>query len=152
MDMKSFSLAKHDPELAKRIQVKESKKLASWAILCIRRVLPIFEQKYPEIDIPKKAINLLKSWIQDEISMWESRTYCFEILEYAREIEDLDKVSALIMRGVSHMLATCHVKMHAEKAAMYVIAALKEIHKNDEDVTAILEQERSWQIHQLDNC
>lgn len=151
MDMKSFNLVKHDPDLVDKIIVMDSKKLALWAIQCIERVLPIFYNRYPQVEIPKIAIQTLRSWIHNEIKMWDARKYCYTILEYARELEKTDKVATLILRGTSHMLATCHVKTHSEGAAMYAVAALKEYYKNKEDMITILEQERAWQISQLDS-
>lgn len=150
MDMTSFNLVKHDSDLVERIATRDAKTLAKWAIQCIERVLPIFRDKYPEVDIPNKAIQTLQSWMNDEIKMWDARKYCYTILAYARELEKTDKVATLILRGTSHMLATCHVKTHSEGAAMYAVAALKEYYKEEERVISMLEQERNWQIHQLD--
>lgn len=150
MDMTSFNLVKHDPDLVERIALKERKRLAIWAIQCIKRVLPIFAEKYPQIDIPNIAILTLQSWVNGDIKMWDARKYCYTILEYARKLEHTDKVSTLILRGTSHMLATCHVKTHSEGAAMYAVAALKEYYKSAENLIDILEQERLWQIQELD--
>jgi len=150
MDMTSFNLVKHDPKIVRRIQLLNSKTLAKWAIQCIERFLPIFKEKYPENNVPNRAIKTLIAWMNNDMKMWDARKYCFVILKAARDFEKTDKVATLFLRGTSHMLATCHVKTHSEGAAMYVIAALKELHKNDHNQITLLEQERVWQIKQLD--
>lgn len=60
MDMNKFSLTKHDPEIQNLISITDHKLLAQWAIDCLNRVLFIFEERYPNEDIPQTAINILK--------------------------------------------------------------------------------------------
>ena len=47
IDMKKFSLAKHDPEIQELIKTTDQKILAQWTIDCLYRVFYLFEQKYP---------------------------------------------------------------------------------------------------------
>lgn len=149
MDMKKFSLAKHDLELQNLISLTDQKILAKWAIDCLNRVFYIYEEKYPNETIPQTAIKILNDWIKDKITMWEARKYCWTVLELARKLEKEDKVSCQIVRAISHCLATCHVPTHAEGTAMYVISAIKYFNKDKENVIELMEKERKWQIKHL---
>ena len=87
--------------------------------------------------------------MNDKITMWEARKYCWTVLKLAREIENEDKVCCQILRATSHCLATCHVPTHAEGTAMYVISAIKHLNKDKENVIELMEDERKWQIKHL---
>lgn len=149
MDMKNFSLTKHDSEIQDLISKTDQKVLAHWAIDCLNRVFYIFEERYPDENIPQTAIKILNDWINDKITMWEARKYCWTVLKLAREIENEDKVCCQIVRATSHCLATCHVPTHAEGTAMYVISAIKYLNQENPNVTKLMEQERKWQIEHL---
>lgn len=149
MDMKKFSLAKHDPRIVELINRTDHKILAIWAIDCFNRGRYLFNKDYPENQIIDKALDTLRLWINDEISMWEARKYCWVVLKTAREIESKDKVACQILRACSHTLATCHVRTHSEGAGMYVISAIQIFYKDREDVIQLMEKEREWQINHL---
>lgn len=149
IDMKKFSLAKHDPEIQDLISKTEHKILAQWAIDCLNRILYIFGEKYPNENIPQTAINILNDWMNDKITMWEARKYCWTVLELARKTEKENKACCQIVRATSHCLATCHVPTHAEGTAMYVISAIKYLNKDNENVIELMEDERKWQIKHL---
>lgn len=149
MDMEKFSLTKHDSEIQDLISKTDQKILALWAIDCLNRVFYIFEERYPDENIPQTAIKILNDWINDKITMWEARKYCWTVLKLAREIEKEDKVCCQIVRATSHCLATCHVPTHAEGTAMYVISAIKYLNQENPNVTKLIEQERKWQIEHL---
>lgn len=150
LNMRSFNIAKHDPELIERIQRTDKYVLGKWAIACIKRAMPLFHKAYPNNDMPELAISRLSNWMNNKLKMSEARSYCFDLLSFARKIEAKDKANALFIRGCSHMLATCHVKTHSEGAGMYVIAMIKEMNKTDDQVYTMMEEERAWQIKELD--
>ncbi len=149
IDMTKFSLATHDQEIQDLISKTEHKILAQWAIDCLNRIFYIFEEQYPNENIPQTAINILNYWMNDKITMWEARKYCWTVLELARKIEKENKVCCQIVRATSHCLATCHVPTHAEGTAMYVISAIKYLNKDSENVIELMEDERKWQIKHL---
>lgn len=149
LDMKTFSLTKHDPEIQDLISKTDHKILARWAIDCLNRVFYIFEERYPNEEVPKTAINILEDWMNDKITIWEARKYCWTVLELARKIEKKDKVCCQIVRATSHCLATCHVPTHAEGTAMYVISTIKYLNQGKQDVIKLMEDERKWQIELL---
>jgi hypothetical protein len=45
----------------------DQKTLGVWAIDCAERVLPLFEEEYPQDDRPRKAIEALRTWVQTGI-------------------------------------------------------------------------------------
>lgn len=151
MDMHQFSLAKHDPEILELLATTEHKVAAQWALDCLNRVLPVFEEKHPNEDIPAHAVQTLKDWMNDKISMWEARKYCWMVLKLARELEPQDKACCQIVRAASHCLATCHVITHAEGTAMYAVSAIQHLNRenNKADTIAQMEHERQWQIQRL---
>ncbi len=149
MDMKKFSLAKHDPEIQALISETDHKVLAQWAIDCLNRVFYIYKERYSSENILKTAIKILNEWMKDKITMWEARKYCWTVLKLARKIENEDKVCCQIVRATSHCLATCHVPTHAEGTAMYVISAIKYLNIDKENVIELMENERKWQIEHL---
>ena len=154
INMNKFSLSQHDDELFDIIKpVKqnsnEHKILAIWAIDCLNRILPLFENKYPDEKIPDTAVYTLKKWINAEIKMWEARKYAYTVLALAKSIEKDDKPYSQIVRAASHCLATCHVPTHSEGTAMYVVSAIKHINKGKNNVVALMEDERIWQINHL---
>lgn len=146
IDMDKSSLIQHDPKIQELIKTTDQKVLARWAINCLNRILYVYQDKYPDENTPTTALNLLNDWLNDKITMWEARKYCWTVLAKAREIEKIDKVSCQILRATSHTLATCHVKTHAEGSAMYVISALKYLNKDldQRELVEKLESERKW--------
>lgn len=151
IDMDKFSLIQHDQEIQKLIKTTDQKVLARWAINCLNRILYIYQDRYPDENAPTAALNILNDWLNDKVTMWEARKYCWTVQAKAREIEKVDKVSCQILRATSHTLATCHVKTHAEGSAMYVISALKYLYKDldQKELIEKLESERKWQINNL---
>ena len=49
----------------------DHKTLAQWAINCADHVLPYFEEKYPEDQRPRKAIEAGQGWLSNTISVGE---------------------------------------------------------------------------------
>ena len=145
LDMKRFNLTKLDEELVSLIKKTNQKVLALWAIDYLSPYLPYYKEKFPNDKTIEISFNILKDGREDKITKWNARKYCWTILKRAREIEKENKEWALILRGASHTLATCHVRTHAEGSAMYVLAFLKYQNENKEDLIQILEKERKEQ-------
>lgn len=62
--------------------------LAFWAADCAGRVLPHFEEKHPQDDRSRKAIEAARSWARGEIRVGEARTAAFAAHAAAREVEE----------------------------------------------------------------
>ena len=58
-----FSLKQNKEEFLELVKQTDHKTLATWAIDCAERVLPYFEEKYPEDHRPRNAIETLQTWI-----------------------------------------------------------------------------------------
>src|SRR4030042_6859520 len=59
-----FSITRYkDERIVELVRKTDHKTLAVWAIDCAKRVLPYFEEKYPEDYRPGKAIETLQVWI-----------------------------------------------------------------------------------------
>lgn len=86
VDMKNFTLTKHDPELYNIItpinpKSQSHKVLAQWTIDCLNRVVSHFYHKYSDDKVIFTAIDYLKQWIDDKIKMWDARKYKFDVLK-----------------------------------------------------------------------
>ena len=56
-----FSIAHNDDEMLTLVEDTDQKTLAVWAIDCAERVLPFFEQQFPDDQRPRHAIEA-RSW------------------------------------------------------------------------------------------
>lgn len=152
MDMSKFNLITHDEELVALMDHTSHKNLARWAIQCLNNQRYLLNPSYlTEQESIDTAIFTLELWINDKITMWEARKYCWKVLELARNIEEEDKVACQILRATSHTLATCHVRTHAEGSAMYTVSALQHSLKDDPQKIDKMTELREWQINQLEN-
>ncbi len=152
MDMKNFTLTKHDPDLVGLIECTDHKTLAVWAIDCFNhgRTLVDHELGKHEEAVIETALATLRLWIDDKLSMWEARKYCWTVLSTARDLEKTDKVACQLLRACSHTLATCHVPAHAEGPCMYIVSAISHKYgKGSEESISLMGQERAWQVKRL---
>lgn len=154
MDMTTFSLAKHDPDLLAIIQPvkqysKEHKLLAEWSIECLGRYLPLFKKKYPQEIIPDTAVSTLRQWMNGRLKMWDARKYTYTVLALAKELEKTDPIYTKLVRATHHCLATCHVPTHSEGTAMYIVSFIQQDNQGKENVLELMSRERQWQLGRL---
>ena len=65
-----FSLSHYKKEFLGLVEETDKKTLALWAVDCVERVMPYFEDRYPDDPRPRKAIQVLQDWINTgEFSM-----------------------------------------------------------------------------------
>jgi hypothetical protein len=68
MSKSKFPLTSYkDERVVELVRKTDHKTLAVWAIDCVERVLPYFEDLYPEDHRPRNAIETLKTWIDTGI-------------------------------------------------------------------------------------
>ena len=60
----TFSLAKHKSYFLELVNKTDQKTIAVWAIACAERVLPYFEENFPEDPRPRQEIETLQAWIR----------------------------------------------------------------------------------------
>lgn len=84
-----FSLNQKDALLAEIVHNTEHKILAKWAIDCAERVMPYFEDDYPDDPRPRNAIQTLREWLKTGVfKMSVIRTASLASHAAAREVGD----------------------------------------------------------------
>ena len=128
--------------------VDDHKALALWAADCAERVLPFFEEKYPEDTRPRDAIRILREWVNTgKFSMRVIREASLAAHAAAREVMEKDKAACFAARSAGQAVATAHVPTHALGPALYaykVVAAT-----NPPDIKAAIAREQEWQFQRL---
>ncbi len=143
-----FSLARKDESIAELVGKTDHKTLAVWAVDCVERVMPYFEEKYPEDHRPRKAIEALRKWIRTGIfRMADVRKAALDAHAAARGVGE-DNAARSAARAAGQAVATAHVPAHSVGAANY---SLQAIHRaaNSSDVDAAIAKERDWQYRHL---
>ena len=124
----------------------DQKKLAFWAADCAEHVLPYFEEKYPEDDRPRKAIEECRTWATTGVfKMAVIRKASLDSHAAAREVGE-DNAARYAARAAGHAVATAHVPSHSIGAAAYAIKAAA-AHSNNLDDGIV--KERNWQLQRL---
>ncbi|HLC03573.1 MAG TPA: hypothetical protein VJK02_11080 [Anaerolineales bacterium] len=132
-------------ELARKT---DHKTLAIWAIDCVERVMPHFEEKYPEDNRPRKAIETLQEWMNTgDFRMADIRKASLASHAAARDAGE-DNAARSAARAAGQAVATAHVPAHSIGAANY---ALQAIHRasSSSDADAAVAKERHWQYRHL---
>lgn len=88
-----------------------------WALNRAERVLPYFEEKYPDDDRPRKAVDAARAWVRGEMSLSDVRAAAFGAHAAARDAAGGSARAAA--RAAGHAAATAHVISHAPHAAAY---------------------------------
>jgi hypothetical protein len=92
-------------EIAELTGKMDHKTLAIWATDCAEHVLSYFEEKYPNDDRPRKAVEAGRAWVRGEIKMSEARTAAFAAHAAARDVDEgvtLEQLSGgMLVLGVS---------------------------------------------------
>lgn len=148
MGKSKFSLTYKDEALAALIRKTGRKTLAVWAMDCVERVLPYFEENCPEDSRPRQAIEALQAWINTGVfKMAEIRRASLASHAAAREAGQ-DNAARSAARAAGQAVATAHVPTHALGAASY---ALQAVHwaASAADADAAVAKEREWQYQRL---
>jgi hypothetical protein len=145
MEKSTFSITHKDEEMLELVSKSDHKTVALWAIDCAERVMPYFEEKYPQDHRPRQALETLKTWIDTGIfKMAVIRKASLDSHAAAREVgEDCPARSAA--RAAGQAVATAHVPRHAYGPAMYAQQAISRATNSMDAV----ESERNWQYQQL---
>ena len=143
-----FSIAHKDEAMAELVRNTDHKTLAVWAVDCAERVMPYFEEKYPEDDRPRKALEALQAWINTGVfRMANIRGASLASHAAAREVGE-DSAARSAARAAGQAVATAHVRTHSLGAANY---ALQAIHRaaNSSNAGVAVAGERAWQFQHL---
>ncbi len=150
MEKSKFSVTHKDKAIVELMRKTDHKTVAVWAIDCVERVMPYFEEKYPEDKRPRKAIEVLQTWINTGVfQMADIRKASLASHAAAREVGE-ENAARSAARAAGQAVATAHVPTHAIGAANYTLQA---IHRatNSSDVDAAIAKEREWQYQHLLN-
>ena len=148
MAKSKFSLAKHKGEFLGLVEKTDHKTLAIWAIDCAERVMPYFEDQFPNDHRPRHAIETLQAWIDTGVfKMAVIRKASLSSHAAARDVGE-DNPAQSVARAAGQTVATAHVPTHSIGAAIY---ALQAIHRASDvsDTDAAVAKERDWQYKHL---
>ena len=119
--------------------------LAGWALECAEHVLPLFEDRRPDDDRPRHAIEVGRGWIRGEVPMREAHREAFTANAAGRGMPDPVKFAAL---AAGQAVAVAHVAAHDLGAAAYAIRAAGAA-ADGRGAAAARAAEREWQRAQL---
>jgi hypothetical protein len=148
MEKSKFSITRKDEEMLELVSKTDHKTLALWAIDCAERVMPYFEEKYPQDHRPRQAIETLKTWIDTGVfKMAVIRKASLDAHAAAREVGE-DSPARSAAHAAGQAVATAHVPRHSYGPAIY---AQQAIHRatNPTDADAAIAKERDWQLQHL---
>jgi len=138
-----------DKPFSKRIDHQifkpDQKILALWAADCAEHVLPFFEEKYPNDDRPRKAIEECRKWAATGVfKMSVIRKASLDAHAAAKIAEEDDAKYAAHAAGQA--VGTAHVPTHSLGASLYGIRAAA-AHSGIVDDGLVYE--RNWQLELL---
>jgi hypothetical protein len=119
--------------------------LALWAATCAEHVLHIFESVQPADPRPREAIERIRMWAADGVSMSVSRAAGGHAMAAARELSGAPRYAAY---AAGQAAAVAHVAAHELGAAAYAIKAVRATAPGGDGVSAG-RLECRWQRQQL---
>jgi len=133
--------------LAELIEKQKHKTLVLWSIECAERVLSIFEEKYPQDERPRKAIDAAKAWARGDIKMLVAKKAAHTTHNAATEVVE-DAAACAAARAAGHVVGTVHVATHAMGFVMYAVTAfIYATEPNDAD--DVIAKECKWLYQRL---
>jgi hypothetical protein len=148
MAKSKFSITHEDAEMFDLIKNTDHKTLAVWAIDCAERVLPYFEENYPDDHRPRNAIETLQAWLKSGVfRMAVIRKASLDSHAAARGVGE-DNAARSAARAAGQAVATAHVPSHAYGPAVYAQQAIYRA-TNPSEADAAVAQERAWQYQHL---
>lgn len=121
--------------------------MATWAADCAGRVLPLFEEAYPEDDRPRNAIEACRTWVRTGVfTMAGIRGASLAAHAAARDAKGND-AACFAARAAGQAVATAHVPQHAFGGAYYALKAVAAADPANAGVNVA--REREWQAGRL---
>ncbi len=143
-----FSIAHKDERILVLMGSADHKVLGIWAKACAERVLPYFEEKYPDDHRPRNALETLQTWINtSEFKMAIIRKASLDSHAAARDVGE-DNAALSAARACGQAVATAHVPTHSLGAANYALQAIYRA-SSDSEADAAVATEREWQYQRL---
>jgi len=132
-------------EHAKRLDEQDHRSLVLWAADCAEHVLPYFEEKHPQDDRPRKAIEAARAWVRGEIACGAARGAAVAAHAAARDADE--GAARAAARAAGHAAGTAHMAGHARHAAAYAVKAATAAIPADAGTASATERE--WQCRRL---
>ncbi|HVA82742.1 MAG TPA: hypothetical protein VNF06_01095 [Candidatus Aquilonibacter sp.] len=143
-----FTITQIDPSLRALVVKTDKRTLALWAIDCARRILPYFENEFPNDKRPQTALRVLQKWRRTGVfRMSEIRKASLDSHAAAREARE-DSPARSAARSAGQAVATAHVMTHSLGASVYALQAIYRASKRA-NVDRAIEKERTWQYRHL---
>ena len=137
-----------DDRITELVKKTDHKTLAAWALDCAERVLPFFEEKFPDDRRPRKALEALRAWINTGVfKMAVIRQASLASHAAAREVGE-DNAARSAARAAGQAVATAHVPSHSLGAAIYALQAVCRA-SGSSGADAAIAGERDWQRQHL---
>jgi hypothetical protein len=131
----------------KKYSKEDQKLMATWAIDCAERVLPLFESVEPKDDRPKRALKIGRDWIQTGIfSMPVIREASLDAHAAAKAVKEND-AACFAAHAAGQAVATAHVPQHAYGGSYYALKAIAA--SNPLDAEEKVAEEVEWQTQAL---
>jgi hypothetical protein len=148
MEKAKFSLTRKDEEMVELVSKTDHQTLAIWALDCAERVMPYFEEKYPQDHRPRQALETLQTWIDTGVfQMAVIRKASLDAHAAAREVGE-ESPARSAARAAGQAVATAHVPRHAYGSALYAQQAIYRA-TNPSDADAAVAKERDWQYQHV---
>jgi hypothetical protein len=143
-----FSVTYKDEAIVDLLGKTDPRTLAVWAIDCVERVLPYFEDMHPGDRRPRQAMEALQAWIETGVfSMAVIRKASLDSHAAARDAGE-DDAARSAARSAGQAVATAHVPAHSLAAANYALQAVFRAALPSEAEAAVA-RERVWQRRRL---
>ncbi len=121
--------------------------MASWAVDCAERVLPVFEEAFPNDDRPRQALEACRTWIRTGLfRMTDIRGASLAAHSAARDAQAND-AACFAARAAGQAVATAHVPQHAYGGAYYALKAI--VASSSTNIEVRIAEELSWQSQHL---
>ena len=131
----------------KKYSKDDQKRMATWAADCAERVLPFFEEAYPDDDRPRKAIETCRTWVRTGVfKMTEIRGASLSSHAAARAVKKNDP-ALFAARAAGQAVGTAHVAQHAYGGALYALKAIAAADPANAEKNVT--KERDWQSRHL---
>lgn len=131
----------------KKYDRQDQSLMATWAADCAERVLPFFEQAFPEDDRPRKAIDACRTWVRTGVfKMADIRGASLAAHAAARDAKE-NKAACFAARAAGQAVATAHVPQHAFGSAYYALKAFAAADPAHAEVNVA--KEHKWQLRHI---
>lgn len=124
------------------IEQQKHRTLVLWNIECAERVLPIFEERYPQDARPREAIEAARAWAHGDMKMPAAKKAAHAAHNAATAVAE-DPAACAAARAMGHVVGTVHVETHAMGFVMYAITAF--IYAAEQkDADDVIAKECNW--------